>query len=121
MFKLRSESLHIRLGRVNIVVNWSRDTRRGLWAKGIWLTGNGLKIPVEEMDTSHLINAAGMLARQAWTEAQQTECIGGIFMGMIDDREQAEILLATHPAWPHLLDELEKRHVLDIVTIPWRD
>jgi hypothetical protein len=73
MIKRREQQLRIVIGRLKIVIDWSGDTRQELWAQGVWVTANGVKIPVEEMSHSHLVNAAGVLAHQAWIEAGQTE------------------------------------------------
>jgi hypothetical protein len=124
MIKRREQQLHIVIGRLKIVIDWSGDTRQDLWAQGVWITANGVKIPVEEMSHSHLVNAAGMLARQAWIEAGQTEWAWPhTRWGRARPHTRADVaqaLLTNHAAWPHIQAELEKRGLEGVVSVPWK-
>jgi type II secretory pathway component PulJ len=121
MIRLRKHSVRIRVGRLRLTVAWGVEMLRDLWAKGIWVTGDGVRIPVEEMASSHLVNSVNMLARRAWQEAQQTQCVLIPGECRVGEVEIAEAMFAKHPATAHLLREMRDRHIEYALRLPWRE
>jgi len=127
IIKKRDKQLVIRIGKLRVAIDWSDDKVWDLWGQGIWVTANGLKIPVQELKSSHLVNVANLIVRQAWTEASKTTWLrttgldSSFSIPMVSRIDIAQVLLEAHPIWPYLDHELTYRNLTDQVKLPWRD
>jgi hypothetical protein len=98
------------------------DMEKNLWGEGIWYSGKGEQIPVEEMDNKRLLLTSLFLAKHAISTIHYNYFLSrslhkdlAVFDDIYKNRfiERTLQFVKVHPIWPFLEKELTERKLYD--------